>query len=260
MYSKISKVTLVTIIFLLATSAFGRYYDAGIGRFLVPDPLAHLHPEINPYHYCFNNPLRFIDPDGLDTLNVNLLTDRNQEGTMSLTVNGQSIALPGGNQVLGRGITNGGLNPTRDPMQEFGDTPIGTATVTTVLDRDPNGTFVNTNGTPVENAQGTPSDQLIAQGRYFILLNPESGQIQESGRTELGGHGGGTSLGINALQAQQTLVTSRGCLRWTNQTAAQLGQQINDANQNNRVFRVIITERLTPMQHMINAIRTGNMP
>lgn len=37
----------------------------------MPDPLAENHQNYTPYHYTFNNPLRFIDPVGLDTVNVN---------------------------------------------------------------------------------------------------------------------------------------------------------------------------------------------
>ena len=161
---------------------------------------------------------------------------------MTLTVNGQEVELPGGNQVLGRGTTRSGENPTRDPTEEDGDTPTGVATATTVLDRDEDGIFVNEDGTPVENAQGDPDSQLTAQGRFIILLNPESGDILDSERDELGIHGGGTALGENALESQQPLVGTRGCLRTTNQTAAQIGAQVNNAVQNNRVFRVIIIE------------------
>jgi len=41
-----------------------RYYDARIGRWLSIDPLAHKAPDITPYHYCHNDPLCRIDPDG----------------------------------------------------------------------------------------------------------------------------------------------------------------------------------------------------
>ena len=220
-----------------------RFYDPEVGRFLGVDPHADSYLSLTPYHYVANNPLTYIDPTGMDTLNVTLPQDRNQEGTLTLTVNGVNIALLGGDQILGKGTTNGGTNPTRDASKENGNTPTGTATITEVFDRDIGGHFVNADGTPAENPLGQPSDQLIAQGRFFLLLNPESGQIKKSGRTELGLHGGGTALGANSLQAQQPLVPTLGCGRITNQTTAQIATQVINANENSRVFRVMIQEQ-----------------
>lgn len=34
------------------------------------DPLADKYPNISPYAYCMWNPIRSIDPNGMDTLNV----------------------------------------------------------------------------------------------------------------------------------------------------------------------------------------------
>jgi RHS repeat-associated protein len=42
-----------------------RLYDPAIGRMQNPDPLAELAYELTPNRYCFNNPMRFIDPSGL---------------------------------------------------------------------------------------------------------------------------------------------------------------------------------------------------
>jgi RHS repeat-associated protein len=46
-----------------------RYYSGDIGRFLSPDPILIqdlTDPQsLNPYTYCFNNPLKFIDPTGM---------------------------------------------------------------------------------------------------------------------------------------------------------------------------------------------------
>ena len=44
-----------------------RFYDPQIGRFTTQDPLAEITNSVSPYHYCLNNPIKFIDPTGMLT-------------------------------------------------------------------------------------------------------------------------------------------------------------------------------------------------
>ena len=93
-----------------------RMYDANIGRWTTQDPLSEKYYAQSPYNYCVNNPVMFVDPEGLEWFYSREKDDdeaawhwRN-ESTYNTGVkdeNGKEIILQGHNAVV---VFNGSMD------------------------------------------------------------------------------------------------------------------------------------------------------
>lgn len=87
-----------------------RMYDAVVGRWWSMDPMSEVSRRWSPNSYCYNNPMRFIDPDGREPITLTALalkmaigagigavTDISVQMTANMTLHGQNFIQAFGN-------------------------------------------------------------------------------------------------------------------------------------------------------------------
>jgi hypothetical protein len=134
-------------------------------------------------------------------IEVNLPADRTKTGTLKLIDNTTGLTLFGPVSVLGRAARNDATahgNPTRDSLKPYGDTPLGTYAVVSIL----------------ANGEGTsrPVAQYGQSGS--IRLDPTGGdaaKAKANGRTGLLIHAGRHAF--SSLIEPKALKPTNGCIR-----------------------------------------------
>lgn len=91
-----------------------RYYDPKTALWLNTDPLAEKYPNVSPYTYTLNNPIKYIDPDGREPLHIIFRIKNSNNNTDYRYHNGKFY-----NTVTNKVYTGG--NKTLDKVQSTFD-------------------------------------------------------------------------------------------------------------------------------------------
>ena len=171
-----------------------RWFDvAGVPMWTSVDPLAEKNPSLTPYHFCHNDPVNRTDSDGKWDVNVHLAKDRRTNGY------GVAVISDRNGQEIFRFIVRAEGVKGHDRMKTGGDTPLGTYDI------------------PNNNAWTNGKSRLSYGPNDRLVMNPESGEIVESGRNEIRIHGGRQEIqnpdGTWQRKENAKLEKTFGCLR-----------------------------------------------
>jgi RHS repeat-associated protein len=129
-----------------------RFYDAALTRWTTIDPLTEMYFRWSPYHYAKENPIRYIDPNGMCSLDGPLSAKRANEG-----------------HYIGSNSSKGG--PGDPPTYSGGTLPELTVTANRTGVRS-DGRTIDNNGNyvPKNNTSSTPSSAFAKGGAVIGTL------------------------------------------------------------------------------------------
>ena len=156
-----------------------RYYNSDLSLWLSVDPMSDKYPSLSPYNYCAWNPMKIVDPDGMDTIYYNL--DKVKIKTIACDDNVTMLALTTGKTVdYQKSVDVRNINLSRmDALYSYSD-----------ANDIENAYYVNYNGTESETFYGDNQSCEIKGGPYMYDVHThcknlfKDGKIVGFGQTE----------------------------------------------------------------------------
>ena len=152
-----------------------RMYDPQLGRWHKKDPMIEFHYDYTPYAYVYNNPVRFIDPFGLDTIEVinqadrNVVVESNDDGSTTVTahITGSNESSSSDNSEEGSNEEEGEVASFLVPIAEKTDAFDGNLGFLYYIwtGGNLNGVHYDTNGNPAGPAPNMLTAPMVGRGK-----------------------------------------------------------------------------------------------